>query len=348
MFNHMRQLKAGRGAGFLPTAGMLAIVFITTCIAAIGAAEPGPPAAQGNQAAASQAESKPVTITVFSTGDVHEHTANLARIAGYVKAAKKKDPNCLLLDAGDMTGGYGEKALAITRGDAVWALLTAAGYDGCILGNWDYGLGKARVLELCRKYPKFPLLMANVQWSDQEKEIAKLIPPYKVFQLEGVKVAVIGTGAHDMRYARKERFAVGFQPPAIQQLVPVLRKQADIVIAVTHQYEGEDYATASGPNAPDLIVGGHSHGAYAHTYGKQKKCFIIKAKAYCRLLGVVKIKWDGRRIVECTGELLDVRKSDWPEDPQVKPLRQKFFDAEEPKEPGKQQACAAGATGANR
>jgi 2',3'-cyclic-nucleotide 2'-phosphodiesterase (5'-nucleotidase family) len=188
-------------------------------------------------------------------------------------------------------------------------------------------MGKARILELCGKYPRFPLLMANVQWADDEKEVAKRIPPYRIFKLEGVTVAVIGTGSHDMRYARKERFAVGYQPAAIHHWVPILRKKADIVIAVTHQYEGSDHGTASGPNAPDLIVGGHSHGAYARPYGKEKKCYIIKVKAYCRLLGVVKIKWDGERIVECTGELLDVRKADWPDDPKVKALRKQYFDA---------------------
>jgi len=332
MFHHTWSCKGGRGGGFLPAAGMLSIVFIAAFLAAVGTAKRLPGATQPGQTAGGREKPKPLTVTIFSTGDIHEHTAHLARIAGYVKVAKKKDPNCLLLDAGDMCGGYGEKELAVTRGEAMWALLTAAGYDGCILGNWEYGMGKARVLELCRKYPDFPLLMANVQWSDEEKEVAKRIPPYKIFALKGVKVAVIGTGAHDMRYARKERFAVGFQPPAIHRLVPELRKQADIVIAVTHQYEGEDHGTASGPNAPDLIVGGHSHGAYTHPYGKEKKCHIVKAKAYCRLLGVVKIQWDGRRIVECTGELLDVRKADWPEDPQVKALRKKFFDAAKTKE----------------
>jgi len=285
---------------------------------------------EAKQAATTQPATRPVvaTVTIFNTGDIHEHTTNLARVAAHVKAAKAKDPNVLLLDAGDMVGGYGEKAMGITRGAAMFALLTAMGYDACILGNWEYTLGKDRILELCREYPKFPLIMSNVKWEEDEKDLPKLIPAYKIFQLKGVKVAVIGTGSHDMRYARRRRFAIYQQAAMIHHLMPTLRKEADIVVAVTHQYEGEDYATASGPNAPDLIVGGHSHGAYAHPYGREKKCYIIKPGAYARRLGVVRIEWDGKKIVSCEGSLLNITK-DWPEDEEVKALREKFIkDAE--------------------
>jgi len=267
-----------------------------------------------------------VTITVFNTGDIHEHTAGLARIAARVKAARKKDPNVLFFDAGDAIGGYGEEPLAVTKGEAMFRLMIAAGYDACVFGNHCHGLGKIRFGELGRKYPKFPLLIANVQWRQDEKELAKRFPPYKIFRLKGVTVAVIGACSHDVRYARRHRFAVYYEPQAVHRLVPILRKKADIVIAITHQYEKHDYITASGPNAPDLIVGGHSHGAAATPYGREKKSYLLKAGKYTRYLGTVTLKWDGKKIIERTGNVVRVGK-DWPEDAGVKAIRDEYFKA---------------------
>ncbi|HUS47175.1 MAG TPA: metallophosphoesterase [Phycisphaerae bacterium] len=285
----------------------------------------------GAQAATKPAGSQAalVTLTVYSTGDIHEHTANLARLAAYVKAAKEQDPNVLLIDAGDLCGGNGEREMAVTNGEGMWALMAAAEYDGGVLGNHDYNKGVARIAELCRKHPKFPLLMANADWTDDQKKrgLPELLPPYKIVKLQGLTVGIIGVGSHDMRYANLERFPVYFAPQAVKRLVPVLRKQVDIVIAVTHQYEDDDYwKTASGENSPDLIVGGHSHGAYAmpYGYGAVKPSFIVKAGPYIKGFGVVQFKWDGQKIVEKIGDVIHLDAS-WPEDPTVKALREKFF-----------------------
>jgi 2',3'-cyclic-nucleotide 2'-phosphodiesterase (5'-nucleotidase family) len=265
------------------------------------------------------------TVTFYVTADLHEHTTTLPRIAGYVKAAKAKGPNVLLLDAGDLVN-TGEKAMQITQGEAMVSLLAAAGYDACVLGNHDYSRGKSRLLDLCRKYPGFPLLMANVKWEAGEQEWAARIPRWKLLKLHGLTVGIIGTGSNDLRYAARSRFAVYYQPAVVHQLVPVVRKQADIVVALTHQFEQQDWETACGPDAPDLILGGHSHGAYFRTYGQGGRSYILKPGPYGRKLGRVVLTWDGTKIVQRDGSLLDVQK-DWPVDEAVRALRQKYVAA---------------------
>lgn len=273
----------------------------------------------------------PVTLTVYNTGDIHEHTANLARASQYVKTARELDPNVLFLDAGDLCGGNGEKEMAETHGEGMWSLMAAAGYDAGVLGNHDYNKGINRLEELCRKYPKFPLLWANVQWTDEMKQrgLPKLFPPYKIIKLQGLTVAVIGVGSHDLRYSKLPAKLVYFAPPAVKKLVPVLRKQADVVVAITHQYEKHDYwGVASYGNHPDLIVGGHSHGATATPYGygpSPKPSFLLKAGPYIKALGAVRFTWDGKRIIQRVGDVLRVEGS-WPEDPAVKALRDAVFE----------------------
>jgi len=296
-------------------------------LAALRGSEPRAPAT--TQPAATRPATGPakkaVTVTIYATGDLHEHTNWLPYIAGYVKAAKARDPNTLLVDAGDLVN-HGEQAMKITRGEGMVSLMAASGYDACVLGNHDFSRGKNRLLELCRKYPAFPLLMANVKWEPAEAEWAKRIAPFRIFKLQGVTVAVVGTASHDLRYATRDRFAVYYQVAAVHRYVPYLRKHSDIVVALTHQYEKYDWRTACGPNAPDLILGGHSHGAYFRPYGQEKKSYILKPGPYGRKLGRVRIKWDGKKIVSRQGELLDVKK-DWPTDKKTAELRQKYIDA---------------------
>jgi len=305
------------------------LALICALVAFLPAADQAPPKPADTAATRpAGAETQPgvVTVTIFATGDIHEHTQGLARAAGYVKAAKAKDPNVLFFDAGDTVHQYGEGPLRATDGEGMWRLMKAAGYDAFIFGNHDHGMGRTRIIELKRKLPDLPLLAANIDWSKENENLSKLIPPYKIFQLKGVKVAVIGASSDEVRYTRKNRFNVYYAPQAVVNLVPQLRKQADIVIAITHEYEEQDYALANSSNAPDLIVGGHSHGATATPYGREKKSFLLKAGRYARYLGMAQIKWDGKQIVERTGEVSRV-VDDWPEDPEVKALRDSYFEA---------------------
>lgn len=275
---------------------------------------------------------KTATLTVYNTGDLHEHTNNLSRIAQYVRTAKKLDPNCLFFDAGDITGGGGESEMAVTGGDAMWSMMAAMGYDGGVLGNHDYNKGIVRLEEITRKYPAFPLLMANAAWSDEQKKIGldKLMPPTKIVKMQGLTVGIVGVGSHDMRYAAAPRVPATFAPPAVKHHVPLLRKQGcDVVVAITHQYEDDDYwKTATGENYPDLIVGGHSHGGYStpYGYGAVKNSFIVKAGPYGKCIGVVQFTYDltNKKLIDRIGDIVRVDDA-WPEAPDVKALREKIF-----------------------
>ncbi len=296
-------------------------------IVAISYAWADGPAAAPPAASQPASASGPVTITVFDTNDIHDHMEGFQQVIGYVRAFRAKNPNTLLLDAGDMTG-TGEEALGITRAEAMWRMALAAGYDAVIFGNHDHGNGKARLIELGEKYPAMPMLMANVKFGENEKQLAERFPPYKIFKLQGVRVAVIGVSSSDVRYTKKNRFELYSEVPIVHQYVRKLRKEADIFIAITHLDEGSDLAIGSGPDAPDLIIGGHSHGAPCTVWGRERKSFLIKAGRYGRLLGKVTIAWDGTKISSLKGELLGP-KDDWPEDEQVTTILKAYRKANE-------------------
>ena len=277
----------------------------------------GPPAL----AAEGKVPAKGATVTLYTTGDLHEHSGPLVRIAGYVRQQKKADPNTLLLDAGDFLN-KGEKALAATEGEGMVAIMTAAGYDACALGNHDYMYSRNRIFELVAKFPGFPLTLGNVRWHATDKAKAKAIPQYRIFKLKGVRVAVIGTGSQIMNNAPDPQVPAFGPVEALGKLVPELRTKADVIVVTTHQGDPDDVGLikAAGANAPDVLIGSHSHGRYARRVGKT---LLVKAGFYGGFLGKVTITWDGRKITSCKGTVMPVGK-DWPEDAKTKAVRGKY------------------------
>ena len=272
-------------------------------------------------AAEDKIPAKGATVTLYTTADLHEHSEPLVRIAGYVKGQKKADPNTLLLDAGDFLN-KGEKALAATEGEGMVAIMTAAGYDACALGNHDYMYSRTRIFELVAKFPQFPLTLGNCRWHAADKAKAKAIPRYRIFDLKGVKVAIIGMGSQIMNNAPDPQVPAFDVAEAIGQLVPELRKKADVIVVTTHHGDPDDLALlkACRANAPDVLIGSHSHKRFTRRVGKT---LFLKAGFYGQHLGKVTITWDGKKITSCKGTVIPVRK-DWPQDAKTKAVRGKY------------------------
>ena len=170
----------------------------------------------------------------------------------------------LLLDGGDVNTGVPESDLQ----DAVpdFKGMNLLGYDAMAVGNHEFDK-PAAVLSMQRKLANFPLLSANI-YRGGEREFA----PYKLFNLGGVRVAVMGLTTEDTHKLGNPGNMQGleFRSP-IQEaaaLVPQLRRQADVVIAATHMghyADGQhgiqapgDVELARAVTGLDLVVGGHT------------------------------------------------------------------------------------------
>ena len=170
----------------------------------------------------------------------------------------------LLLDGGDVNTGVPESDLQ----DAVpdFQGMNLLGYDAMAVGNHEFDKSPA-VLKMQRSLARFPMLSANIY-----SQGTRLFDAYKVFNLGGVRIAVIGLTTDDTRkMANPDNIrAIEFRN-AIQeatQLVPEVRSKADVVIAATHMghYENGNHGTqapgdvemARAVTGIDLIVGGHT------------------------------------------------------------------------------------------
>ncbi|MBT0571602.1 bifunctional UDP-sugar hydrolase/5'-nucleotidase [Curvibacter sp. CHRR-16] len=170
----------------------------------------------------------------------------------------------LLLDGGDVNTGVPESDMQ----DAVpdFKGMNLLGYDAMAVGNHEFDK-PISVLEMQRKLANFPMLSANIYRGEQ-----RMFAPYKMFNLDGLRVAVLGLTTEDtQRMVSPENVqGIEFRKPQAEAaaLVPELRTKADVVIAATHMghYENGNHGTqaegdvelARAVKGLDMIVGGHT------------------------------------------------------------------------------------------
>ena len=170
----------------------------------------------------------------------------------------------LLLDGGDVNTGVPESDLQ----DAVpdFKGMNLLGYDAMAVGNHEFDRSPA-VLAMQRKLAAFPMLSANIY-----RQGARAFDAYKLFNLGGVRVAVLGLTTDDTPKLGNPDNMQGleFRSPIAEaaKLVPELRQQADVVIAATHMghYANGQHGTlapgdvemARAVKGLDLVVGGHT------------------------------------------------------------------------------------------
>lgn len=146
-------------------------------------------------------------LRLIHIGDLHGHLVprphlrgdggrvqgGLARLYTLVQRLRGGHPNALLMNTGDTVQG-GAEAL-FTRGQAVVDVLDHFRIDAFAPGNWDYLYGKDRFLELfgpgsgadgdCR----WGAVAANVF---DAKRGSLMLPPWRMLDAGGVRIAVIG------------------------------------------------------------------------------------------------------------------------------------------------------------
>ncbi|MCE5325360.1 MAG: metallophosphoesterase [Planctomycetaceae bacterium] len=266
-----------------------------------------------------------ITITVYNTGDLHDQSGNLARIAAFV-AKQRKEENVIFVDAGDFLN-KGEPWQPATQGEGMIALMAACGYDAVAMGNHDYIFGKEPILDLVVKYPKFPLTLCNMRWSKEDLPRAKGIARYRIVELKGVKVAVVGSASHYTNHIGGVPFPMYHERDAYKELLPQLRAKADFVVFISHLFDGSDrnLLDAWKEDSPPVMIGAHTHGRLVTWVNNT---LLVKGGHSGLAVGKTVIQYDpaAKRVVAAAAKTITVGK-DWPEDEQVKALREKLMSA---------------------
>ena len=223
----------------------------------------------------------PGEIVILYTNDVHTYinkTLGYPSIAALKKELAAEGKSVLLVDAGDHVQGtaYG----SMDQGETIIKLMNAAGYDLATLGNHEFDYCMDGCMQLIQ-WASFPYVSCNFFHEKNGVAGENVLDAYKVFELGGKKVAVIGittpesftksTPAYFQNAKGDYIYGIaGGQDgsalyAAVQKAIDAASKEADVIIALGHL--GDD--PASDPwNSEDLIanttgldafIDGHSH-----------------------------------------------------------------------------------------
>ncbi len=171
-------------------------------------------------------------------------------IATALRMLRRQTRHDLLLHAGDVPLGSPE-------GEAVVRIMNSLGVDAVALGNHDLDAGIATFAARAGQL-RAPVLCANVAGLPPGS-----VRPYRLVRRRGLRVAIVGITLADLRHTQPMRYTLGLrvQPAreALDDLVPRLRRRADVVVVLSHCGYDADVALAQEVSDIDVIVGGHSH-----------------------------------------------------------------------------------------
>jgi len=201
---------------------------------------------------------------IFHTSDFHNRLRPAA--AERIADLKRQHPGALLLDAGDAiaAGNLGFSP----RGEPILRLMAEIGYDAMAMGNRESHPNR-QILNRKLRDASFPVLAANL--APKRPPLPSMVKPYVVFP-GPPRVAVIGLAPQITQpgsaWARVTSFVFDDPVGAVVGLAPRLKRDADLVVCLSHCGFRVDRELAAVPEV-DLVLGGHSHRNFVeHEPGK--------------------------------------------------------------------------------
>lgn len=277
---------------------------------------------------------KPVELTILHTNDTHDHLepfdspkgkalGGVARRATLFKQIKGQTRNVLILDAGDVF--QGTPLFTFFDGEPDYLTMDQAGYEAIAVGNHDLDNGLSNLQKQARLL-KEPPLSINLVGKDGQP----LFPGYRMFEKDGLKIAVIGViglNAYEAIADDKRKDVFVLDPiPELKKAVARLRPQSDLVIVLSHSGHEEEVAMAAKVPGIDVIVGGHSHTKVekpVEVRNGDRTTVVAQAFQWGEYIGRIDLTVDDGRIQSYHGELVPVG-SEIPQDPTIAATVEKY------------------------
>lgn len=268
-------------------AGMLAAAFVT-----LAAAEPGcTSGGSGPQSPCPEGQTCQVGLTILHTSDIHsrifpydlqilqvdselglgtldevKNVGGDARVSYVVNRERARADRVLHLDSGDIFEGA--PVFNFFNGEPEARCESMIGTDAMVIGNHEFDDGAINAVRQLTKWADFPVLAANYVFpaagTPQDTGLDTILKPFDVFNVEGLKVGVIGM-------ANFSSLGSVFQQPnslgievlntveTAQGYVDLLRPMVDVVVVLSHLGLDVDQTMVQGTTGIDFVEGGHNH-----------------------------------------------------------------------------------------
>ena len=208
-------------------------------------------------------------VTFIHMGDVHGHliprpnmrkgdesyglkVGGLAYVYSRIEEIRARKPQSLLVNTGDTIQGSAEALYS--SGQAMVEVLNLFNIDAFAPGNWDFMFGTERFIELfAGKSPlaNWKAIAANLYYATiyefpatryADKAGQRVLPPYLLYQVGNVKVAILGLTAERGPKALSTRIMDGFYlttgQDELQDAVKMLREKEKVDLLVLASERG--------------------------------------------------------------------------------------------------------------
>lgn len=271
---------------------------------------------------------KTYKITILHTNDHHgrfwansDGELGLAARATLIKKLReeivKEGGHVLLLDAGDVNTGIPQSDLQKAEPD--FKGMSKIGYDVMALGNHDFD-NPVEILKKQEEWAGFPFISANIY---VKKTGQRLFPSHIDKKFEDLKITIFGLTTEDTPLKTNKINTKGLifrkAYKEAKKLVPLLRKNTDILIGLTHvgHYPNEshgkdapgDVTIARQTKGIDLIVGGHTQ---KPLFGPdiQNGTIIVQAYEWGKYVGRVDLEFFNGKVTLKNYKLIPVNLKD--------------------------------------
>ncbi len=164
-----------------------------------------------------------------------------ARAATVIKRIRSAGGRIVHIDSGDVF--QGAPIFNEFDGEVEFKIYTQLGVDAMAIGNHEFDMGVANLVQKAKQFARFPLLAANYDIENPNvpgaSELASIAHPYVILNKEGVKIGVIGLGCLSsivsLYYGGNSLGATPLETVRRTQFwVDFLRPQVDVIVVVSH------------------------------------------------------------------------------------------------------------------
>lgn len=268
-----------------------ATALAVSCVA-LAAAEPGcTSGGSGTQSPCPPGQTCEVALTILHTSDIHsrifpydlqilqvdselglgtldqvKNVGGVARLSYVLNRERARADRVLHLDSGDIFEGA--PVFNFFNGEPEARAQSMMGTDAMVIGNHEFDDGALNAVLQLQKWADFPVLAANYAYPKAgtafDTGVETILKPFTVFNLEGLKVAVIGMGNFSsLGSVFQQPNSLGLEAlntiETAQGYVDLLRPMVDVIVVLSHLGLDVDQRMVQGTTGIDIVEGGHNH-----------------------------------------------------------------------------------------
>lgn len=246
-------------------------------------------------------------VHILAVNDMHATIEAFPKLAAIADSLRKLYPSLLVLSAGDNRTGNPLNDMYEVSSYPMVSLMNQVGFNATAVGNHEFDV---KSLAPLMGYSNFSYICANMFPSP---ETGLNIVPTKVFDVNGVKVGIIGViqvnsmGRPDTHPENVEgiRFT---QPENVVGQYQALSKNWDVKILLSHIGYQEDLEMAERFPWFDLIIGGHSHTQLTAEEPLHNGVLITQNKNRLPMVTHISLTLEKGKVTQKKAEYIEVKK----------------------------------------